>query len=61
MLNSGLTHFADALVFAHGRKAASEAARHAILAERTGDTELAGTWRQLQKSLESRRLAAQAA
>lgn len=58
MLNQGFEHFADALVFAHGGKAASEAGRHAILAERSGDTELADTWRRLQAAVSERRLAA---
>ena len=58
MLNTGLIHFADALVFAHGHAAAAEAAKHAILAEKTGDTELADTWRQLQAAVRERRLAA---
>ena len=58
MLNTGLTHFADALVFAHGRAAAAEAAKHAILAEKSGDTELAETWRLLQAAVGERRLAA---
>lgn len=58
MLNSGFDHFAEALVFAHGKKAAAEAAMHANLAERTGDSGLADTWRQLQRSLEDRKLAA---
>jgi hypothetical protein len=53
-----LTHVADALVFAHGRAAAAEAAKHAILAEKSGDTDLAETWRLLQRAVSERRLAA---
>ena len=48
MENTGYTHFAEALVFAHGTKAAYEAARHAQLCERSGDTETADTWRKVQ-------------
>jgi hypothetical protein len=58
MLNSGFDHFAEALVFAHGKKAAAEAAMHANLAEKTGDAELAETWRLLQSAVTERRLAA---
>jgi hypothetical protein len=36
MENTGYTHFAEALVFAHGARAAGEAARHALLCERSG-------------------------
>lgn len=45
MTQAGLAHFADALVFVHGPKAFSEAARHAELCERTGDQETADRWR----------------
>jgi hypothetical protein len=48
MENTGFTHFAEALIFAHGNKAACEAARHAALCEKSGDTETAETWRNLQ-------------
>jgi hypothetical protein len=48
MENTGYTHFAEALVFAHGIRAAGEAARHALLCERSGDTETADTWRKVQ-------------
>ncbi|MDE2445657.1 MAG: hypothetical protein KGO94_05725 [Alphaproteobacteria bacterium] len=48
MVNSGYSHFAEALVFAHGKQALSEAARHAQLCERSGDTETAETWRKIQ-------------
>jgi hypothetical protein len=48
MENTGYTHFAEALVFAHGNRAASEAARHALLCERSGDPETADTWRKIQ-------------
>ena len=51
MLNNGYTHFADALVFVHGRRAAGEAARHALLCEKSGDTETAAYWRKLQNQL----------
>jgi hypothetical protein len=51
MIHSGLAHFADALVFAHGKRAPAEAAMHAILAEKSGDTEMAELWRTLQGHL----------
>ena len=51
MLNNGYTHFADALVFVHGHRAAGEAARHALLCEKSGDTETAAYWRKLQRDL----------
>ena len=51
MIQSGLAHFADALVFAHGNRAPAEAAMHAILAEKSGDTEMAELWRSLQGHL----------
>jgi hypothetical protein len=51
MLNNGYTHFAEALVFVHGRHAAGEAARHALLCEKSGDTETAAYWRKLQNQL----------
>jgi len=51
MLNSGFSHFAEALVFVHGRQAPGEAARHAMLCEKSGDTETAAVWRRLQSQL----------
>ena len=51
MLNNGYAHFADALVFVHGQHAAGEAARHALLCEKSGDTETAAYWRKLQRDL----------
>ncbi|MDP8996696.1 MAG: hypothetical protein M3O03_06795 [Pseudomonadota bacterium] len=51
MLNNGYAHFAEALVFVHGRHAAGEAARHALLCEKSGDTETAAYWRKLQNQL----------
>ena len=47
-MNTGLNLFAEALVFVHGTRAESEAARHALLCEKMGDLETAATWRQLQ-------------
>lgn len=47
-MNIGLNLFAEALVFVHGKSAESEAAKHALLCERMGDTETAEIWRQLQ-------------
>ena len=51
MLNNGFTHFAEALVFVHGRQAPCEAARHALLYEKQGDSETAAYWRKLQRQL----------
>ena len=48
MLNQGYYQFAEALVFVHGNNAEGEAARHAILCERSGDTETACIWRKIQ-------------
>jgi hypothetical protein len=45
MTQAGLAHFADALVFVHGPRAMSEAARHAELCEKSGDQESAARWR----------------
>jgi hypothetical protein len=50
-MNKNLNHFAEALVFVHGARAESEAARHALLCERSGDTEIAATWRRLQQAV----------
>ena len=51
MLNNGFSHFAEALVFVHGHQAPCEAARHALLCEKQGDTETAAYWRKLQTQL----------
>ena len=51
MVNTGYAHFAEALVFAHGKQALGEAARHALLFERSGDTETAETWRKIQNEV----------
>jgi len=51
MMTNGYTHFAEALVFAHGQKAEAEAAMHAILCEKSGDMETAETWRKVQSAL----------
>jgi hypothetical protein len=45
MTDAGYAHFAEALMFVHGPRALAEAARHAELAERTGDMETAARWR----------------
>ena len=44
MTNAGYTHFAEALVFVHGPRAIYEACRHAELARRTGDEDMAAHW-----------------
>jgi hypothetical protein len=51
MTQDGFAHFAEALVFVHGNRALSEAARHAELAERSGDTESAARWRRTMSQL----------
>ena len=48
MTNSGYLQFAEALIFAQGPKAESEAAMQAILCEKSGDMEIAETWRNVQ-------------
>lgn len=50
-MNHGYTLFAEALVFVHGTRAESEAALHASLCEKSGDTKTAKTWRKLQASV----------
>jgi len=54
-MNQDLNLFAEALVFVHGTRAESEAAMHAALCERSGDTETAETWRKLQLAVRSYR------
>lgn len=44
MKNTGYSYFAESLVFAHGPKALMEATRHAELALRSGDQEMAAHW-----------------
>ena len=44
MTNNGYQHFAEALVFAHGPKALSEAMRHAEFCMKQGDTDMAAHW-----------------
>jgi hypothetical protein len=50
-MNQNLNTFAEALVFVHGTRAETEAARHALLCERSGDTETAETWRRVQRAV----------
>lgn len=50
-MTQNLSLFAEALVFVHGNRAESEAARHAALCEKSGDTETADTWRKLQRAV----------
>ena len=54
-MNQDLYQFAEALVFVHGSRAESEAARHAALCERSGDSETADTWRKLQEAVRNYR------
>ena len=44
MNNTGYAHFAEALVFVHGPKAIHEACRHAELARKSGDEDMAAHW-----------------
>jgi len=50
-MNDGLNLFAEALVFVHGTRAESEAAKHALLCERLGEDDAAETWRILQRAV----------
>ncbi len=50
-MNHGFNLFAEALVFVHGTRAESEAARHAVICEKSGDVEAAETWRKLQRAV----------
>ncbi len=50
-MNQGYQQFAEALVFVHGASAERESARHAILCEKSGDTETAERWRQVQREI----------
>jgi hypothetical protein len=50
-MNQGFSHFAEALVLVHGTRAETEAARHAQLCERSGDTDTAETWRIVQRAV----------
>ena len=43
--------FARQVIFVHGGRAASEAACHAELCERAGDTKTAHTWRRIQAAI----------
>jgi hypothetical protein len=45
MIDNRYVHFADALVFVHGPRASHEAARHAELCLKQGDTDMAAHWR----------------
>ena len=55
MMNHGHTQVAEALVFVHGPRAEAEAARQAIVCEKTGDTESAENWRRIEESLRTLR------
>ena len=50
-MNQGHDQFAEALIFVHGSRAQMEAARHAILCEKSGDTEIAEEWRKVQRAI----------
>ena len=54
MVNVSYSEFAEALVFVHGPRAASEAARHALLCEKSGDNETAAQWRKIQRQLSTK-------
>ncbi len=51
-MNQGYHQFAEALVFVHGARAETEAARHAILCEKSGDAETAERWRHVQHAIQ---------
>ena len=51
MMNTGHAQFAEALVFVHGPGAEAEAAMHANLCEKSGDNEIAETWREIQRAV----------
>ncbi|MBI2717489.1 MAG: hypothetical protein HY245_02240 [Rhizobiales bacterium] len=51
MMNQGYDQVAEALVFVHGSQAEIEAARHAALCERFGDSKAARLWRQVQRTI----------
>jgi hypothetical protein len=53
MMNQGHHQFAEALVFVHGSRAGIEAARHAILCEKSGDAETADIWRHVLQAVQS--------
>ncbi len=50
-MNGNLNALAEALVFVHGKYAESEAARHALMSERSGDMEIAEAWRDVQRTV----------
>ena len=50
-MNEGHDQFAEALVFVHGPRAEIEAARHAILCEKSGDREIAEEWRKVKRAI----------
>jgi hypothetical protein len=52
-MTQNLNTFAEALVFVHGKKAETEAARHALLCERSGDSDTAETWRTVQRAVQN--------
>jgi hypothetical protein len=51
MMNQGYHQFAEALIFVHGPRAVAEAALHAMLCEKSGDSETATAWRQVQSAV----------
>jgi hypothetical protein len=53
MMQNGYSHFAEALVFVHGTRAVAEAARHAELCLKQGDTEMAAHWHTTLKAVRS--------
>ncbi|MGH6854989.1 MAG: hypothetical protein ACREDN_06185 [Aestuariivirga sp.] len=50
-MNQGHDQFAEALVFVHGPRAETEAARHAVLCEKSGDARAAEDWRKVQRAV----------
>jgi hypothetical protein len=51
MMNGSYDRFAEALVFVHGPRAEVEAALHAALCRKSGDDDMAETWRKVQSTL----------
>jgi hypothetical protein len=56
MTNTGYSYFAEALVFVHGPKALMEATRHAELALRSGDQEMAAHWLSAIEQIKARKV-----
>ena len=51
MMHQSFNQFAEALVFVHGKRVEAEAALHSALCEKSGDSETAATWREVQHAV----------